>query len=356
MVYRNIPIFIPHMGCPHRCAFCNQTTISGTSSFDLHAVRDMIEQTLSTMDSHAPIVKQIAYFGGSFTAIPMRLMYALLDLAQEYVEAGLVDGIRFSTRPDKVSDELLDSLRPYRISAIELGLQSLDDRVLSAVQRGHTAAVARDACRRIVARGYTLGGQMMLGLPQSSASIERETAEQICALGATEARIYPTVVLRDTALCTQMESGAYTPLTCEQAVARAADVLDIFDRAGVRCLRIGLCENEELRSDQVVGGAHHPALGEWVLAEQYYRRMADLLSHAAKKRQGETALFWVAPGKISQAIGQKRNNIHRLCRCYGLRQVRVREHAALTEKQVLLDGEGLASLPSGQSRGGLSCI
>ncbi len=334
---RHIPIFIPHLGCPHQCVFCDQRAISGTHAFRMESVRPQIERALSTIRKDENTVVEIAYFGGSFTAIPYQSMHELLAIAQSYVDRGLVNGIRFSTRPDALPESLLDSLQPYRVSAIELGLQSFDDDVLGAACRGHSASDAMDACRRVVQRGYTLTGQMMLGLPGSTPKKEIDTAVHICALGAKEARIYPTVVLRDTALAVAMRKGEYTPLSVEEAVQRAAAVKDVFDQSGVRCLRIGLCENEELRSDRVLAGAHHPAMGELVYAAQFRHRMEAQLDQLVGSLNGACAVFSVAVGHASQAIGQKKENIRRLCQRYGLRGIQIREDASLGERDVRFD-------------------
>ena len=335
---RHIPVFIPHLGCPPRCVFCDQRAISGQTQCVVDDVNTELEAALATIRERERTRVEIAYFGGSFTAIPRPLMHQLLALAQRFVDDGRVDGIRFSTRPDAVSEELLDELQPYSITAIELGLQSLQDEVLRLAERGHTAAVAEDACRRIVARGYTLCGQMMLGLPGSTLEDERMTAHRICAVGATEARIYPTVVLRHTPLAEQMLRGEYTPLSVEEAVERAASVLEIFEDAGVRCLRIGLCENEGLRGETVLGGAHHPALGEMVYARRYLTRMQAALDACERSMDGAVAVFSVAPGMCSQAIGQRKSNVQTLCRTYGLSRVTVCEDAALSGVQLRLDG------------------
>ena len=333
---RHIPIFIPHLGCSHQCVFCNQRTISGNDRVHLEDVSAQIEGALRTIRRDEVDRLEIAYFGGSFTAIPQTVMLHLLSLAQRYVESGAVDGIRFSTRPDAVSEQTLDLLSAYTISAIELGLQSLDDAVLAASERGHTAAVAEDACRRIVARGYRLGGQMMLGLPQSTPDSERYTARKIVALGAAEARIYPTVVLKDTPLALATERGEYRPLTVEEAVVRAARVLRILEEAGISCLRIGLCENEGLRSGSVLGGAHHPALGELVRSRLYLERMQELLDEEPLPTQGSIAVFSVAPGAISQAIGQHRSNLHQLSQLYGLARICVQPSDQLSSGEILL--------------------
>jgi histone acetyltransferase (RNA polymerase elongator complex component) len=296
-------------------------------------VRSEIEQALRSIPTGADV--EIAYFGGSFTAMEPTQMHTLLALAQEYVDAGRACGIRFSTRPDAVEDVLLDSLAPYSISCIELGLQSLDDCVLEAVQRGHTAAVAEDACRRIVARGYRLGGQMMVGLPCSTPESELRTARRICALGAREVRIYPTVVFEGTALGELLHRGDYTPLTVEVAVGRCAPLLDVFEECNVLVLRIGLCESEGLQGDHVIGGAHHPALGELIRSEQYLRRVRCLLQQNPPK-SGARVTVTVAPGRASQMIGQHRCNAEQLCREFQLTRISVREDAALSGAQITI--------------------
>ena len=332
-MHKNIPIFIPHLGCPHRCIFCDQKTISGHGAFRPAAVQDEIERALDTMDRGT--LPQIAFFGGSFTAIDPALMHELLALAQTYVDAGRVAGIRFSTRPDAVGEDLLDSLAPYSVDAIELGLQSLDDAVLSIAQRGYRAATAEDSCQRIVARGYTLGGQMMVGLPGSTPETELETARRICALGAREARVYPTVVFAGTALGDMLLRGEYAPLSVQAAVERCAPVLAVFEQHGVRVLRVGLCESEGLHSERVLGGAHHPALGELIRSQQYLLRMRALLEENRPEKNASVC-FSVAKGKCSQALGQHRCNAEQLCREFGLSRLTVREDAALCGTQITI--------------------
>ena len=335
--HKNVPIFIPHMGCPHACVFCDQRTISGCSSFRVEAVEQEISEALATIPKGSDV--EIAYFGGSFTAIDQALMVRLLDVAERFVREGSVSGIRFSTRPDAVGEDVLDLLSHYTISAIELGLQSMDDGVLTACKRGHTAAVAEDACRRIVKRGHSLVGQMMLGLPASTREKERYTAERICALGASAARIYPTVVLKGTALARMMESGSYLSLTPNEAVLRAADVMELFLERGVEILRVGLCASDGLTSDNVAGGAYHPALGELAYSELFYRRMYACLEQKAKEWAGETVTVFVPTGKTSQAIGQHRANVKKLAKAFALADVKVCESDQLVGIQVFLEGE-----------------
>ena len=326
--HKTIPLFIPHLGCPNDCVFCNQRKISGRTEFQVEHVREEIETALSTMPIGA--VPEIAFFGGSFTGIDRALMVYLLDLAQTFVNEGRVSGIRMSTRPDYISDEILDILSAYKISAIELGIQSMDDVVLSASRRGHTADQTERACALIRSRGFSLVGQMMIGLPMATSESEIATARRIVELGASAARVYPTVVFYETALCEMARSGEYEILSDEQAIERTKDVLKVFLSAGLPLLRIGLCSNEGIRSeDEVYGGASHPALGELCLGELYYDLMCEKLSDMGET-VGRDVTVCVAEGKISQACGQKRKNAIRIKEKYGMRSLRFLESDKLS--------------------------
>jgi len=327
--HRNIPIFIPHLGCPNQCVFCNQRSISGCKEFYEERVQDLIEEELTRVRANPEDI-DVAFFGGSFTGIDRSLMRRLLALASGYIDAGRVGGIRLSTRPDYISEEILDLLAHYGVRHIELGLQSMDDRVLAATRRGHTALDAEDACRAIVERGFSLTGQMMIGLPEATAESEMMTARSICALGAESARIYPTVVFHGTPLCEMTVRGEYTPLSVEEAVVRSASVCEIFEAADVSCIRIGLCATEELASPaQVYAGPNHPALGEMVLAEVYFRRTVRFLE--AQKLLGTEIVLEVPEKEVSRAVGYRRENLRRLYEETGTRVVSVKGVPALTE-------------------------
>ena len=311
MRHINIPIFIPHLGCPNNCVFCNQRSISGHGDFDISSVRDEIEAVLS--DTREGDECEIAFFGGSFTGIDRSLMVSLLDIAEEYVLAGRVESIRLSTRPDYIDEEILDILSRYSVRTIELGLQSMKDTVLGITKRGHSAADAEAACRLILEYGFELIGQMMIGLPSSSPEDEVYTARKICDMGAVGARVYPTVVFYDTPLCQMAQAGDYGALTTEQAAERTAEVLRIFLQNGVPCIRIGLCASEALVSDEAVfAGPNHPALGELVWNAYYYKEIRTALENAGL--QGEEIVLEVEASACSKIIGQKRSNLIRLQR------------------------------------------
>ncbi len=329
MKHVNIPLFVPHLGCPCQCTFCNQHTITGQQSeMTPEKAVEQIEAICASLPLDCDA--EIAFFGGSFTAIPKNHMIALLTAAQTYIASGPISSIRISTRPDAINDEILDLLTAYHVKTIELGIQSMSDRVLHACKRGHTAADTEHACRLITARGFILGGQMMVGLPSSTADDEVYTASAIASMGAQEARIYPTAVFHNTELYRQMKAGEYSPLTLSEAVSRGADALDVFERANVKVLRIGLCESDGLHAaDGLAGGVYHPAIGELCRSELYRRRFIEALNKRPdlwKKRL--TAV--VATGKLSAAIGQHQANRTALIERFSLPSLRFTENQRLS--------------------------
>ncbi len=318
MSHRNIPIFIPQMGCPHACVFCDRAAITDGAGFSEERVAPQIERALSTIPDGEP--PEIAYFGGSFTGLPRNLMIRLLDLAAGYVREGRASGIRFSTRPDLIPDGILELLGTYPVSALELGIQSLDNRVLSASGRGHTAEQSRLACAKVVAAGFPLVGQMMIGLPESTPETETATAKEICDLGAVACRIYPTVVFRGTELERKMREGSYRPLSLDEAVTRSANVLKIFRERNLTVLRIGLHASEQL--SEAVAGPNHPALGELVLGELCYQTLRTVILE--QHLSGRMALQ-VPRGEASRTAGQHRRNLIRLREETDVDIVRIRE-------------------------------
>lgn len=320
MAHRNIPIFIPHLGCPNLCVFCNQRSISGRSGFSPDNVREEIDRSLAT--DADPEDTEIAFFGGSFTGIDRRLMIELLEIAESYVRAGRVRSIRLSTRPDYIDLEILGILSRYSVRVIELGLQSMNNAVLKASQRGHTSECAEAACRMVRESGFSLVGQMMIGLPASTLEDELGTARKIAELGADAVRIYPTVVFYDTPLCQMTETGDYTPLALADAVERSAAVLRVFLERGIPCIRLGLCSSEALTSPEtVMAGPNHPALGELVWSELWYDTLKERIRDAGLL--GHRIILNLPAREISRIVGHRRCNLERLERETGTRVCRV---------------------------------
>ncbi len=333
----NIPIFIPHLGCPNMCVFCNQRTISGKSEFRADSIRGEIEQVLSTVEPSDEC--EIAFFGGSFTGIERSLMISLLDIAEEYVTLGRVTSIRLSTRPDYINEEIISVLKKYSVKTVELGLQSAKDEVLRVTKRGHLFADEVKACRMLVDAGFDLVGQMMIGLPGSTIKDELATAEFIASVGATYARIYPTVVFKDTELYQMCLFGKYTPLGLEDAVERSALVYDYFLKKGVKIIRVGLCASENLRAEETYyGGPNHSALGELVEGRVMLGRMLEAIE-GLKVIPTEGVHIEVGRGFLSRAIGQKRINIEFIKKKYNLKWVKISENENLSDFEIKILGE-----------------
>ena len=335
MKHYTIPIFVPHLGCPCQCSFCNQKVITGVLKMTPDRAKCLIEEHLDTIPFAA--TAEIAFFGGSFTAIDREQMEALLQVAQPYLTSGRVSSIRISTRPDAIDPAILRLLAQYGVKTIELGIQSMSDKVLAACNRGHTANDSSKAAALILEHGFVLGGQMMVGLPSSCAKDELQTAKAIIQMGAQEVRIYPVVVFANTPLAKETACGLYQPLSVSEAVERIAPLLDCFIEAKRRILRIGLCESEALHDPNgVIGGANHPAMGELCYSALYKNRITQQLSLLAVPPLSNLNIS-VAPGKLSMAIGQKRRNYIAIQDEFHPANLKFAEDPALVDFQVRVD-------------------
>ncbi len=338
MRHVNIPIFIPHLGCPNACVFCNQRTISGVSEFDISTVKDTIDTSLATVSAEDEC--EIAFFGGSFTGIDFSLMEELLKIAYGYVESGRVKSIRCSTRPDYISPKILDTLKKYGVKTIELGLQSVSDSVLTLTKRGHTQRDEEQACRMIVEYGFDLVGQMMIGLPGSDLKKEIDTALFIVNMGAVGARIYPTVVFQNTELCDMARLGIYQPISLEDATDRSAKVAKIFIQNGVNIIRIGLQASENLTDKSTYfAGPNHPALGELCENRIYLWLIEEKISEI-QDIQNTTLTVLVPKGCMSKAVGQKGVNKQIIKEKYRLKRLYFKEDDALGAYRINIRQDG----------------
>lgn len=309
MKHANVALFVPNNGCPHRCSFCSQSSITGFARQPQpEDVRCAAEKALASLGSEAQNA-EIAFFGGSFTAIERGTMTSLLEAAAPYVNSGAFAGIRISTRPDCVPADILEILRQYGVTTVELGAQSMDDRVLALNGRGHTSEDVVLASERIRSFGFSLGLQMMTGLMGDSDSGARRTAEKLAALRPDCVRIYPTLALRNTALGNAFLRGDYRPQTLEEAVLLCAGLLELFEEKGIPVIRLGLHASPELERD-LLAGPWHPAFRE--LCES--RRFLDKLTAEFRKtcRPAGKLRIFVNPTYISRAVGQKKENLKKL--------------------------------------------
>ena len=257
-----IPIFISHRGCPNDCVFCNQKKITSREGDVTEAdVRSTIEEWLTTLSDIETV--EVSFFGGSFTGIPMEQQTAFLKIAKEYKDKGLIDAIHLSTRPDYIDEKILDNLKAYSVDVIELGVQSFSDDVLLKSGRGHDAACVYRACDLIKSYGFTLGIQLMIGLPGDSMETCRYSALETVKIGPAIARLYPTVTIGGTELYSMMERGEYAPLSLEEAVTRTKAMYEILEDAGINIIRVGLKASEIMENE--IG--FHPAFRQLVESE-----------------------------------------------------------------------------------------
>ena len=323
MTARNsiIPVFVPHLGCPNDCVFCNQRRISGhIEPATAQTVKNAIEEAAALTPQGTK--RQLAFYGGSFTAIPEARQIELFEAAQPYLEAGVISSIRLSTRPDAIDAAVLKRLKCYGVAVVELGAQSMCDRVLELSGRGHDSAAVENASRLIKAAGFRLILQMMTGLPGDTDESCVETAKRIIALGPDGVRIYPTVIVRDTVLCDMWRAGTYKEHSVEDAVRVCAKIAPLFDAAGIPIIRMGLNPTEDLSGGDALGGAYHPALGELVRSRIMLQKARALLSGTAP---GSRVTLGVNRSDVSKVVGQHRCNIKTLTEEFSLRELKIHE-------------------------------
>ncbi|MCF6365700.1 MAG: radical SAM protein [Bacteroidales bacterium] len=310
--YNNIPIFIPELACPHQCVFCDQTKISGIQNIpQAKDVPDIVNQYLQTIPKKNHI--NIAFFGGSFTGIPFELQESYLKEAYKFVETKQVAGIRLSTRPDYINTEILDLLKKYGVETIELGAQSTDNYVLQKSGRGHTYNDIENASELINSYGFKLGLQMMIGLPGDTIEKSLQTTKDIINLGAENTRIYPTLVVKGTALEKMYHSGKYKVLQLGEAVEITKVVYKLFDENNVKIIRTGLHPSEELTYEKsLIAGPYHVSFKELVLTEIW----ADILDKRLKDINSESIVIQVNSTQLNYAVGFKSKNKNKLLKEY----------------------------------------
>lgn len=307
MKHINVALFVPDEGCPHRCSFCNQKTISGKiNRLKVGEIDAAVEIALGNIGCNEG---EIAFFGGSFTAIERGYMLELLERAYHYVAKGLFKGIRISTRPDCINDEILDILKKYGVTAIELGCQSLDDEVLRLNTRGHTQYHVIYASELIKQKGFELGLQMMTGLYGDDDLKAVETAEKIISLKPSTVRIYPAIVLENTRLAELYKKGEYKPQTVEEAAELCKKLIVMFEKANIKIIRVGLHSGGNV-DEGYIAGPYHPAFKEICESKIYLDNVIAQLS----ERSIKAGLIEITVGKpyVSMLTGQKRDNIKKL--------------------------------------------
>jgi histone acetyltransferase (RNA polymerase elongator complex component) len=294
----NISVFVPHLGCPQQCSFCNQKTITGREK---QPTPEDVKAAIETALNRKGYEYELAFFGGSFTAIDRDYMKSLLEAAYPYVQNGSIKGIRISTRPDFIDGEILSILKEYGVSSIELGAQSMDDEVLFANLRGHTSKDVENASKLIKEYGFELGLQMMTGLYKDTDEKALETAKKLIALKPETVRIYPTVVLKGTYLAELFEKEEYKPQTVDDAANLCTKLLPLFENAEIKVIRLGLHASEDIKKN-MVAGAYHESFGEIVQSR-------IMLNKILKYPPGSYEIY-VNPKSVSKLKGNQKRNIY----------------------------------------------
>ncbi len=305
MKHANISIFVPHMGCRFRCSFCNQVNITGSVKTPHAEDVDKAVKIALSSPKYDPQNTEIAFFGGSFTAVERSYMCELLSAAEKYVKNGAVAGIRLSTRPDAIDREVLEILKSAGVTSIELGAQSMSDRVLGINNRGHLSEDVKNASRLIKEYGFSLGLQMMTGLYGSTVDDDRKTANELAKLKPDTVRIYPTIVLKNTELAKLYKQGIYEPPTLSQTVKLCGELLDMFQASGIKVIRLGL---HSVEKESYIAGPLHPSLRELCESEIYLA----LAQKALKGKEKGKYILFVNDRAVSKMTGQKRANIEKL--------------------------------------------
>ena len=319
-----IPIFVPHLGCPNDCIFCNQKSISGQkSNMTKEKAKEIIENYLKSIDKENAQI-EIAFFGGSFTAIEEERQEELLQVASEFVKSGQVSSIRVSTRPDAIDKNILKRLKKYKVKTIELGVQSSNNYILKRINRGHTFEDVKKAAKLIRWNGFRLGVQMMVGLPESTTIDEINTAKELIKLKPKMVRIYPVLVIKNTPLEKELEKGTYKPLTVVQAVEVCKEIVRLFHDKNIDIIRIGLQPTDEIsepgsEKSEVVAGPYHPAFRQLVESAMWYDAIVGKIKRLnVKVKEVEVT---VNPVDANNVIGHKKENVKNLKELYDVNLV-----------------------------------
>jgi Histone acetyltransferase len=306
MKHYNIPIFLPELACPFRCVYCNQFSITGKRQLpDIQDVKNTIDKYLETFKEDERFV-EVAFFGGNFTGLPEKMQDDFLKIVQPYLEKGVIDGIRCSTRPDYIDEKRVKVLKSFGMKNIELGAQTTNDEILRKCGRGHTFKDIENASQIIVNEGITLGLQMMLGLPFDTFENDMQTARDLVRLGAKETRIYPCIVVKDTELERLYRNGGYQPLGLDDAVEQSATLYEYFTENDVKVLRIGLHTSDDLDGDAYVAGPYHKNFAEMVFSRLWGRKFDKI------DEKSDKIVIEVPENQLNHAIGYKGENKRKL--------------------------------------------
>ncbi len=329
-----IPIFFPHAGCPHQCVFCNQTSITGAQrdTVSPEKVERQIHEFLKfKRNDRRPA--QVAFYGGNFLGLEKEYIKRLLNVSTKFVKNKEIDAIRFSTRPDTIDHDRIEIIKNYPVTTVEIGVQSMDDRVLAMAQRGHSASDTQRAVALLKNRQYQIGLQMMVGLPEEDEAGSLSTAYRIGELEPDFVRIYPTIVLKNSLLARWYENGTYRPWSLERSIAHVKTLYLFFKKKNIPVIRMGLQASEDLDSGAaVLAGPYHPAFGHMVHSKIFLDIATEIMGH--KSVSHDTVTIKVHPKSISKMRGMKNSNVETLKRRFRLQSLQIVPDPTLDEDRL----------------------
>lgn len=338
-----IPIFIPHSGCPHMCAFCNQSIITNAKHQlpDKQTIHNITNKYLNFKGTRYPV--QLAFFGGNFLGLNASYIIETLTIAAELKKNNKIDSVRFSTRPDTISEKTLNLINDFPVSTIELGVQSMNDKVLSLSNRGHTAQSTIDAVALLKKNGYEVGMQMMVGLPEDSAESTLKSAKEVLDLKPDFIRIYPLIVLKGSLVAKWYKTGKYNPLTLDECIDLVKKIYLLFSLENIPVIRMGLQASEMLQDDDsMIAGPWHPAFGHLVLSEIFFDKAKEKIKKTLSDSSNNNVIsIRVHPSSESKLRGNKNNNIMKLKECFPEVSLQVNTDSLIDKESVKVDSKFL---------------
>jgi histone acetyltransferase (RNA polymerase elongator complex component) len=338
-----IPVFLPHIGCPHQCAFCNQSTITSIKGKipSPEKLQEIVNNYLKYKGKDRGLV-QIAFFGGNFLGLRAADIESWLQEAGKFVTAGSVDSLRFSTRPDTINNEILNIINPFPVSTIELGVQSMDDHVLAMSKRGHTSADTKKAVRLLKEQNYEIGLQMMVGLPGDDETNAQLTGRRLVDMSPDFVRIYPTVVLAGSLLAKWYQNGKYAPIPLEQCISLVKNLYLLFRENDIKVIRMGLQASEDLeKGSEILAGPYHSAFGHLVFSRIFLDMATTILESEVSVR--DEVCIKVHSRSISKMRGLKNINIEILKRKFNIKSIKVISEPSLAEDSMIINDSPIKS-------------
>ncbi len=330
-----IPIFIPHKGCPHRCAFCDQSAITGTKENDRLSESDLRKIAADYIGYTKHYIKdtQLSFYGGNFLGLKKEEIFLLLDEANSMAHEKIINSIRFSTRPDTITPEKLEFLKKYPVKTIEIGVQSMDDAVLLKNRRGHTSEDSERAGTLIKEKNFELGIQIMTGLPEDSEEKALYTAKRVAMLYPDFVRIYPALVLKGSLLEKWYNEKEFIPFSLERSVSLVKKLYLFFKEKKIRVIRMGLQASYDLEKEgTITAGPYHPAFGHLVYSEIFL----DIISSFIKEKNisGKDITIKAASKNISKIRGIKNENIYKLKKLYELNSIDIIQDNSFPDERI----------------------